>query len=193
MVYTYVGKGTIVLGIRNKPVEKLTVGDRVLGYYIGVGTKYPTDSKVKSVRYVGKADCKLVGSRSEHALVADGQYTVDPAFKYTDVDDIVYSVGRSIPRPFKVNRVVPEVDIYEIELEDSDVVPLLTSYMFVVFTDKQLNFQGGLSGEEVSKEQFKQSERFEQTKEEDKQEEKNEQRRKSKRKRKPKSKAKSNE
>jgi len=152
MVYVYVGKGTTVLGIRNKPVEQLQSGDRVLGFYIGIGTKQHTDSKVKSVKRIGRMECKHVGSRSDFALFVDGQKTVGPTFKYVSINDVVYSVGRNVPRPFKVHKTVPNVDVYEIELEDVDVVPLLSSYMFVIFSENKLNFQGGLSGEEKSKE-----------------------------------------
>lgn len=158
MVYTYVGKGTIILGARNKPVEALKPNDKVIGYYIGIGPKRYVESRVKSVRYVGKTECKLVGSCSEHALIADGQKSIDSTFKYVDIGDIVYSVGRVVPRPFKVHETI-QTDVYELELKDSDIVPLLTSYMFIAFTDKQLNlnlnFQGGLSGKEKSKKESK--------------------------------------
>jgi len=185
MVYTYVGKGTIILGMRNKPVEMLKSGDKVIGYYIGIGPKRYTESRVKSVRYVGKIECKLVGSRSEHALIADGQKSVDSTFKYVNIHDIVYSVGRVIPRPFKVHETT-QADVYEIELEDSDVVPLLTSYMFIAFVDKPLqsNFQGGLSGKEKSKGSKKQSSRSRQSKTKNKHKTKKEQQKKESRRRK---------
>ena len=158
MAYVYVGKGTTVLGIRNKPVEQLQPGDRVLGFYIGIGTKQHTDSKVKSVKRIGRMECKHVGSRSDFALFVDGQKTVGPTFKYVSIDDVVYSVGRNVPRPIKVHKTIPNVDVYEIELEDVDVVPLLSSYMFVIFSENKLNFQGGLSDEEkVKKDSGKQS------------------------------------
>lgn len=148
-MYTYVGKGTTILGIRNKPVEQLKPGDRVLGYYVGVGTKCHTDSIVETIRYVGKAICKYVGSKSDFALVADGQKTIDPTFKYVDINDVIYSVSRTIPRPYKVHKTV-ETDIYLITLKDYDVVPLLSSYMFVAFSEQPINFQGDLGGEEKS-------------------------------------------
>jgi len=151
-MYTYVGKGTTILGIRNKPVEHLQPGDRVLGYYVGVGTKHHTDSIVESVKYVGEAICKYVGSKSDFALVADGQKTIDPTFKYIDINDVIYSVSRTIPRPYKVHKTV-ETDVYLITLKDYDVVPLLSSYMFVAFSEQPINFQGGLSGKEDSERQ----------------------------------------
>ena len=148
-MYTYVGKGTTILGIRNKPVEHLQPGDRVLGYYVGVGTKHHTDSIVESVKYVGEAICKYVGSKSDFALIADGQKTIDPTFKYVDINDVVYSVSRTIPRPYKVHETV-KTDVYLITLKDYDVVPLLSSYMFVAFSEYPIKIQGDLDGEEKS-------------------------------------------
>ena len=157
-MYTYVGKGTTILGIRNKPVECLQPGDRVLGYYVGVGTKCHTDSLVESVEYIGEASCKFVGSRSDFALIADGQKTIDPTFKYVEIDNIVYSVSRTVPRPFKVHETV-KTDVYQVILKDSDVVPLLSSYMFVAFSEQPINFQGGLSGKENSERQSRRQSR----------------------------------
>ena len=156
MVFTYVGKGTVVLGPKNKPVEQLQPNDRIIGFYIGVGTKMHSDSIVKSVRYVGKAKCKYFGSLSEYVLVPEGQQTIDPTFKYTNIGDTIYNVSRNIPRPIKVYRTLDDVDIYEIELKDSDIVPLLTSYMFVTFTDKQYIGDSGVK--ENKEKQSKQKE-----------------------------------
>lgn len=187
-MYTYVGKGTKILGVRNQPVERLKPGDRVLGFYIGFGTKHHTESKVKSVRCVGKASCMFVGSRHDHALIAEGQKTIDTNFKYIDIEESIYNVFRTIPKPYKVHKVVDNVDIYEIELVDSDVVPLISNYMFIAFSEKPLNFQGGISGEE----EFKESGQPEQLESESKQEkeqkkENSKPRRKSRRKQKDKS------
>jgi len=161
-MFTYVGKRSIILGVKNKPVEELQPNDRVLGFYIGVGTKMHTDSVVKSVRHVGKAKCKYFGSLSEYVLVPEGQQTLDPTFKYTDINDVIYNVSRNVPRPIKVYKTMDDIDIYEIELKDSDIVPLLTSYMFVVFTDKQIEI-GDSDAKEVVEEQ---SIEFKETKQE---------------------------
>jgi len=122
MVYTYIGKGTIIPGIKNKRVEELKPGDKILGFYIGFGRKRHAESRIKSVRLVGQSSCIKVGSLSEPALIYPKQLTVGPGFKFTNIEKTVYSVSRITPKPYLINKDVDNIEIYEIILEDGDVV-----------------------------------------------------------------------
>ena len=189
MVYTYIGKGTIIPGIKNKRVEELKPGDKILGFYIGFGRKRHAESRIKSVRLVGQSSCIKVGSLSEPALIYPKQLTVGPGFKFTNIEKTVYSVSRITPKPYLINKDVDNIEIYEIILEDDDVVPLLTAYMFTAFTKNPINFQiGGIDAKKNSDKQSEESDKqSRQTESENEKKEKPKTRRKSKSKRKSKS------